>query len=328
MVTIALRYDLRSPEWAATSHAEAYATTLDQCAWADENGIDMVVLSEHHGMEDGFLPAPLTLAAAIAGRTKRIPISVAAALIPLHDPVRLAEQLAVLDLASGGRVSIVAGAGYATHEFEMAGVDRKKRGALLEEYLGVMKQAWTGEPFDYKGRTIRVTPKPMSKPHPPIFMGGSSEKAARRAARLNLWFFPSIADVELMRMYKEECEAVGYAGFCVLPGGPGFVLVTEDPEKVWSEIAKYAWYDADTYRSWQTGGNRSEVATKAGNVEELKSEGIYRVVTPDECVALAEELGAFGVITLHPLMSGIPVELGWESLELFRSKVLPRIRPA
>src|SRR6058998_3844090 len=162
MTVIGLRYDLRAPSFGPATHPELYAACLDQCAWADRLGLDFVVLSEHHGVEDGYLPAPLTLAAAIAGRTKSILINIAAVLVPLHDPVRLAEQLAVLDLASGSRVSFVAGLGYRPEEFAMAGVDRRERWALLEEAIGVMRQAWTGEPFTWRGRTVRVTPVPRS----------------------------------------------------------------------------------------------------------------------------------------------------------------------
>src|SRR2546422_948268 len=121
MTMIGLRYDLRAPAFSPATHAELYAACLDQCAWADERGLDFVVLSEHHGVDDGYLPAPLTLAAAVAGRTRRIQISIAAVLVPLHDPVRLAEQLVVLDLASGSRVSLVAGLRYRPQEFPMAG---------------------------------------------------------------------------------------------------------------------------------------------------------------------------------------------------------------
>src|SRR6266571_9019972 len=109
MTMIGLRYDLRVPAFSSATHAELYAACLEQCAWADERGFAFVALSEHHGVDDGYLPAPLTLAAAIAGCTRRIQVSIAAVLVPLHDPVRLAEQLAVLALASGGRVSLVAG---------------------------------------------------------------------------------------------------------------------------------------------------------------------------------------------------------------------------
>src|SRR5262245_9032481 len=144
MAMIGIRFDLRAPAFGTATHAELYAACLDQCAWAEEQGLDLVVLSEHHGVEDGYLPAPLTLAAAIAGRTRRINISIAAVLLPLHDPIRLTEQVAVLDLASGSRVSMIVGLGYRHEEFAMAGVDRTKRGTLLEEYVGVMRKAWTG----------------------------------------------------------------------------------------------------------------------------------------------------------------------------------------
>src|SRR5215510_2052772 len=138
MAMLVLRYDLRIPPFARTSHADLYRACLDQCAWADELGFDVVTLSEHHGVDDGYMSAPLTLAAAIAGRTRRIQINIAAVLVPLHDPVRLAEQLAALSLISAGRVGFVAGLGYRQEEFDMAGVDRRQRGKLLDEAIAVM----------------------------------------------------------------------------------------------------------------------------------------------------------------------------------------------
>jgi alkanesulfonate monooxygenase SsuD/methylene tetrahydromethanopterin reductase-like flavin-dependent oxidoreductase (luciferase family) len=328
MNTIALRYDFRSPAWAATPHADMYRICLEQCAWAEEHGVaDIVSLSEHHGVDDGYLPSPFTMAAAIAGRTTRIPITIAAALIPFHDPVRLAEQIAIADLASGGRVSFVAGAGYVRSEFEAAGIEYKRRYELLEEYIEVMRKAWRGEPFEWQGRTIRVTPTPMTKPHPLIMAGGSGPKAARRAARMRLPFFPGVGDPALKEAYEDECRTIGFeTGFCVLPKGPGFVLVTEDPDKAWAEISRYAWYDADTYRSWQE-GTRAEVLTSAADLDELRREGIYRVVTPAECVALWKELEPGGAIVLHPLLCGMPADLGWQGLELFKDRVLPVVRP-
>ena len=327
-VTIALRYDLRSPEWAATPHDDMYRVCIEQCAWADEHGVaDIVSLSEHHGIDDGYLPAPFAMAAAIAGATKKLPITIAAALLPLHDPIRLAEQIAVVDLASNGRVSFVAGTGYKKSEFEMAGVPYKGRGRMLEEWVDVMRKAWTGEPFEWQGRTVQVRPVPKTKPHPLIMGGGSGPLAARRAARMRLPFFPGVGDPALQEAYEDECRKVGFEnGFCVMPKGPGFVLVTEDPDKAWDQISRYAWYDADTYRSWQE-GTRAEVLTAAPDVDALRTEGIYRVVTPDECVAMAEELSPGGAVVLHPLLCGMPADLGWESLHLFRDKVLPRIRP-
>jgi alkanesulfonate monooxygenase SsuD/methylene tetrahydromethanopterin reductase-like flavin-dependent oxidoreductase (luciferase family) len=323
MTMIGIRYDLRVPRFAATSHAALYAACLDQCAWADERGFDFVALSEHHGVDDGYLPAPVVLAAAVVGRTTRIPVNIAAILVPLHDPVRLAEQLAVLDLASGSRVSVVAGLGYREEELVMAGVERKARGRLLEEYVGVLRKAWTGEPFEWRGRTIRVTPKPANPPM--ILMGGSTSAAARRAARLRCGFFPAIGDPALARTYEDECRRLGFdGGFVSLPRGPGFVHVSEDPERDWARIAPHALYDAQTYDAWQPPGQRSQVHVAAKTADDVRRSGVYRVVTPDECVRLAEETGQ---VLLHPLMGGMPPELGWEGLETFARKVLPRLRP-
>jgi alkanesulfonate monooxygenase SsuD/methylene tetrahydromethanopterin reductase-like flavin-dependent oxidoreductase (luciferase family) len=323
MVMIGIRFDLRVPSFSPASFAEQYAACLDQCGWADRNGLDIVVLSEHHGVEDGYMSSPVTLAAAIAGRTRRIPINIAAVLVPLHDPIRLAEQLAIASLVSGGRVSFVAGLGYRAEEFEMAGVERKQRGRLLEEYVQVMRKAWTGEPFEWRGRTVRVTPKPASAPV--VMVGGSTEKAARRAARLHAGFFPAIADPRLKEIYDEECARVGFTGFVSLPGGPGFVHVSEDPERDWARIGEHALYDARTYAAWQTPDQRSQVHVEGQTIADVRRSGVYQVLTPDQCVALAKEQGR---VILHPLMGGIPAELGWESLELFERKVLPRLRAA
>jgi len=321
MTMLGLRYDLRTPANAGVTPAELYAACLDQCAWAEARGFDVVALSEHHGVDDGYLSAPVTLAAAIAGRTKRLQINIAAVLLPLHDPVRLAEQLAVVQLVSGGRLSLVAGLGYRDEEFQMAGVDRRQRGRLLDEYVGVMRQAWSGEPFEWRGRTVRATPAP---PSPPIVLiGGSTENAARRAARLHAGFFPAIADAALAAAYEDECARQGFTGFVAMPGGPGFVHVSSDPERDWARIAPHALYDAQTYAAWQPPGQRSQVHVAGKTLDELRRSGVYRVVTPDECVALAEE---YGRVLLHPLMGGLSPALAWESLELFERAVLPRLR--
>lgn len=321
MIPVSLRYDLRFPSFAPGTHAERYAACLEQARWADGLGIRSVTLCEHHGVDDGFMSAPLTVAAAVAGCTGRIGISIVAALIPLHDPIRFAEQCAAVQLLSNGRLMLVAGLGYREEEFEMAGVDRAARGPMLEEYVTVMLKAWSGEPFEWRGRTIRVTPRPGTPPM--VFVGGSTRHAARRAARLGLGFFPAIDDPELAALYQRECEERGIRpGPVVLPGGPGFVHVSEDPERDWERILPYAMHEATTYASWQVKGQRSTVHVDATTPEELKASGGYRVVTPEECVELAKRDGR---LTLHPLMGGLPPAVGWESLRLFEAKVLPNL---
>lgn len=328
MPTITIRFDLRAPDIATAPHAEMYAACLDMCQWADEHGFDSVVLSEHHGVDDGYLCSPLVLAGAIAGRTRRIPISIAALLLPLHDPLRIAEDLAVLDLTSGGRVIAVIGLGYRPEEFAMFGVDPKGRGRRVEEQIATLRAAWTGEPFEHQGRLARVTPRPLTQPHPPLMLGGGSEVAARRAARLRLPFMPMIGDPALADVYRAECQAVGYAeGWAMIPNPLGFVHVTDDPERAWQQIASHALYDATTYRGWQRPGQRSAVTVYGDSLDDIKRSGVYRVVTPEQCLALADEVGDAGSLLFHPLMGGMPPDLGWQSLELFASEVLPKLRP-
>jgi alkanesulfonate monooxygenase SsuD/methylene tetrahydromethanopterin reductase-like flavin-dependent oxidoreductase (luciferase family) len=322
MMMIGIRFDLRAPAFAGVNLADQYAACLDMCAWAEEHGVDLCVLSEHHGIADGYLSSPVTLAAAIAGRTRRMMINIAALLVPLYEPIRLAEQLAVASLASGGRLSFVAGLGYRHEEFAMAGVDRTRRGRLLEEYVRVMRQAWTGEPFTWQGRRVRVTPVPAA---PPVIMiGGSTEKAARRAARLECGFFPAIGDPKLATVYEEECRAVGFAGgFVMLPNGPGFVHVSADPDRDWQRVGPHALYDAQTYAAWQTPDQRSSMHVEAQTIDDMRRSEAYKVLTPEETIALAKGTGR---VILHPLMGGMPAALGWESLRLFEREVLPHLR--
>lgn len=323
MTTLTLRYDLRAPSFSTATHADLYAAFLEQCEWGDRIGFDAVTISEHHGIDDGFISSPLLVAAAVAGRTRRISINIAALLVPLHDPLRLSEDIAALHLLSGGRISIVAGLGYRPEEFEMFGVDRSARAALLEDAIVTMRRAWAGERVAGAGGvpTI-VTPQPASQPI--IMIGGSAPASAKRAARLGVPFMPPIADSELVNIYEREAERLGFKHpFSVLPGKHGFVHVSEDPERDWARILPHARYEAQTYKSWQVDGQRSGVATDAVTAAELEASGVYRVVTPDDCVTLAQE----GSLVFHPLMGGLAPEIGWESLELFASKVLPRLRP-
>ena len=148
-------------------------------------------LAEHHGAEGGYCPSSMVQAAAILGATRTILVHLSALVVTMHDPIRLAEDLAVLDLLSEGRLVLTAGMGYRPHEFEMFGKDMGKRLALQTEALDTCAKAWTGEPFDYHGRTVRVTPAPATPGGPKIYMGGSTEKSALRAARRGMNIYPA-----------------------------------------------------------------------------------------------------------------------------------------
>ncbi len=317
----AIRFDMRRAPMSRLTDADLYRESIEMCRWADEQGFLAATVSEHHGVD--FISAPTTLAGLILGATRNMRVTVNALLVPLHDPVRLAEQVATLDLASGGRFTFVAGLGYKVEEFEMAGVDRRRRGAITEEYLQVLRQAWSGEPFEWQGRSVQVNPVPTSPVEMLMWAGGSVRASAERAARLRLPFFTMSTDPVIGEIYAEECEKVGYTtGFFMYPNGPSFTFVAEDPDAAWAQLAPYALYDATSYNSWQSGTHDNAVALDAGSVDDLKASGMWQVLTPDECVELA---GRTGAVALHPLMGGIPPELGWESLQLYADKVMPRI---
>ncbi len=322
-----IRFDQRAPGLDPPEAQRQYGAALEMSEWADGQGFDMLVLSEHHASADGYLPSPLVMAAAVAARTKRIPIWISALLVPLHDPVRLAEDVAVVDLISNGRISIVAGLGYRPVEYALFDRAWAGRGKRLDACLEIMVKAWTGEPFELDGETVQVTPRPVQQPHPMVLIGGSGPAAAKRAARFGFGFFPPIGDDELVQLYLDECERLGHApGWVGQPKGPGTLFVSEDPDRLWSRIGSNLLHDAVTYHQWQTDDIRSHVKSTATTVDELRAEGVYQILTPDECVALASELGALGAFTHHPLCGATAPDDGWESLELFADKVLPRVR--
>jgi alkanesulfonate monooxygenase SsuD/methylene tetrahydromethanopterin reductase-like flavin-dependent oxidoreductase (luciferase family) len=322
------RYDLRSPAGGGAERAALYRTALDQAAWCEEHDFDMLVLSEHHGVEDGYLPSPLVLASAMAARTSTIPLMVSALLVPLHDPVRLAEDIAVLDLISGGRAQYTAGLGYRREEYEQAGLDWSERGARMEHCLRTLFQAWTGEPFEHEGRTVQVTPTPLSSPRPMMFYGGGSKAAARRAARFDMPLFAQHGDPAVPEAYQAERAALGLPpGLALAPPqeGPGTIFVSVDPERTWDRIGSHLLYEATVYHSWQQGVT-SAVHDSSSTVEEMRAAGVYAVMTPDECVDYADRIGPFDPVTTHPLCGGIPPEVSWEHLELLGTQVIPRVK--
>ena len=320
-----LRFDMRAPAFSPATPSELYAAALEMAAFADEKGIDSITLSEHHGTDDGFLPSPLALAGCILGRTRRIRVGVSALLLPLYDPIKLAEDMAILDIASGGRIGITVGLGYRPEEYGMFGRDFDERGRLMDESLEALLRAWTGEPFEYRGRSVRVTPRPASHPHPLVMVGGMGRPAARRAARFGLPFQPAVNDPELFALYRQECEQLGVSPLLFPPGSGEMIFVSRDPERSWARIGAHLLHDAVTYAGWQPEGQRSAVHSDATSIEALRREGKYRVLTPDQCLERAAAQGALASFVLFPLCGGLPPELGWESVELFANEVLPKL---
>jgi alkanesulfonate monooxygenase SsuD/methylene tetrahydromethanopterin reductase-like flavin-dependent oxidoreductase (luciferase family) len=324
MPIFGLRYDLRCPPFARATPEELAAAALEQCAWADERGFALVALSEHHGSPDGYLPSPLVLAGAIAARTRRMRILLAALIAPLHDPIRLAEDLAVLDVISGGRIVPVLAGGYMESEFLTFGRKLADRPQAMEEIVGILERAWTGEPFEHRGTTVRVTPRPVQRPRPPLFMGGASSAAARRAARLADHFIPSVPG--LFEVFREERRRLGRPDPGPLPTTTGnFLHVAEDPDAAWERIAPHALHETNAYALWAGESGGFTPYETAPDAEALRRSGRYPVLTPEELIEKARALPATGTIMLHPLMGGMDPELGWESLHLIEKVVLPAL---
>ena len=318
-----LRFDFRNPSIAGTTMAERYAAALDMVEWAEAHGATSVTVSEHHGSDDGYLPSSLPMLAAMAQRTKTSRLIVAALIVPFHDPLRLAEDVAVVDNLSNGRLDIIVAGGYNPEEFAMFGVSTKERVRRVVETVETLRAAFTGEPFEFRGRTVRITPKPAQPKGPRIILGGSSEAAARRAARIADGFQPSVPDV--WEHYRDELVKLGKPD-------PGPIrqnhtvttFLAEDVDEGWKRYGPFFLHEMNAYGAWQQG----DVATQfrvVDSIDDLRGRSHYRVLTPGDFAAELQGLDS-PVVVLHPLCGGTPPELAWESLRLFERDVLPALR--
>jgi len=324
MPNINLRLDMRNPQ-PGTPKTELYRAAIEMAVWADERGFDTVQFSEHHGSADGYLPSPIVLASAIAARTRHLKIRFGIMLLPLHDPIRVAEDLAVLDIISGGRVTVAFGAGYVAHEFEMFGVALKDRVHLIEEGIAAIKSAWTGEEFIYRGRKARVRPTPAQTPRPPIWLGGASPGAARRAAHIADHFYSGEAG--LYDAYRDECLKLGRDPGPFRDIGTGFFVVTDDPDREWARMSPFILHEMRSYAEWSAAHNVSHPNVEI-DIPALRASGAYPILRPDEALAYVNARGPNGDLSLHPLISGMPPEIGWEQLRKFEAEILPHVERA
>jgi hypothetical protein len=317
-----LRFDFRNPEIGGVSMADRYAAALDMVEWADKLGGCMTVaVSEHHGSTDGYLPSPLMMVSAMAARTTDVRFMVAALITSFYDPIRLAEDLVVLDNISRGRVDLVLGSGYVPSEFDMYGVSSSERAARLTEVMETLRAAFTGEPFEFRGRTVQITPRPERPGGPGLMLGGSSEVAARRAARLGVGFLPVSADV--WAFYRDEVQVLG-------GGDPGESIVGEnytlalfdDVERGWERLGPYFLHETNAYGAWRRESGLESPYHEATDVDELRTRGTHKIVTPEELVTEMRS-APFPFQIFHPMCGGIPPELAWQSLKLYEHEVLP-----
>jgi alkanesulfonate monooxygenase SsuD/methylene tetrahydromethanopterin reductase-like flavin-dependent oxidoreductase (luciferase family) len=310
-----LRFDMRAPEGDAQT-IDLYAAAIDMCSWAETRGAVIAVLSEHHATEDGHLPVPHILASAIAARTKHLAILLAAVPITFWDPVRLAEEISILDIISKGRVSYVFGIGHRTEEYEHFGVDLHERGKLADESLALLLRLLTGEPVDHGGRRIHVTPAPATAGGPYMLVAGGSKAAARRAARFGLGFISQTDSPEIKEFYESECRAHGREPGVIqfpVPGAPTTVFVADDVNAAWDELGPYLLHDAVTAASYRHGDDTVASISRAESVAALReAHGTYRVLSIDDAAAY---IRTGRPLPLLPLCGGVPPDVAWPYLE-------------
>jgi alkanesulfonate monooxygenase SsuD/methylene tetrahydromethanopterin reductase-like flavin-dependent oxidoreductase (luciferase family) len=327
-----LRMDMRGPAF-GTPMPQLYRAALEMADYADQRGVEVIMLCEHHAAEDGYCPSPTVLAGAIAARTARARIRLACVILPLHNPIQLAEQILVADHVSNGRIEVVAAAGYIASEFAMFGQSIRQRPQLMDHGLHVLGEALAGRPVTVNEHTFTLTPAAVQRPRPPLIGAGGVPASARRAAKFCDGFFPMTMDPELCEHYRSSCRDFDRpVGPIINNMGPMFVHVTEDPERDWDTIGPHALHEINSYGRWaaeSSGGDLHHPYKSVENITAARASGMYAVVTPEECLDLmarSDEAGHSLVLT--PLLSGLSPDISWPSLTLFFEQVLPRYKAA
>jgi alkanesulfonate monooxygenase SsuD/methylene tetrahydromethanopterin reductase-like flavin-dependent oxidoreductase (luciferase family) len=320
-----MRFDMRAPAFGAPT-TELYAAALEMAAFAESRGAVAAAICEHHTMADGYLPSPMVLASAMAARTSSLPIMTAALVLPLYDPIRLAEDMVVLDIISGGRVSYILAVGYRPEEYEHHGVDFRRRGRIADEQLELLVRAKTGEPFEHEGRRIHVTPGPVTPGGPTLMWGGGSVAAAKRAARFGLDLMGQGGGPEVEAAYRDECRALGRdPGMCMIPATDmaTTLFVADDVDRAWDEIGPHLLHDVVSYAALNPGNTTTASLSTATTVDELRAEGrSHRIVTVDEAVDMVR---GGDLLQLQPLVGGLHPEVAWRYLRVVTDEVMPRL---
>ncbi|KQY54314.1 MULTISPECIES: LLM class flavin-dependent oxidoreductase [unclassified Nocardioides] len=329
MPRTALRFTFALPDPDPVQQSHVFRAALEMAQFADTKGVDLISLDEHHSSGFGWSSNPILTGGMILASTERIRVGVAAALGPLWDPIRLAEDLAVVDQVSGGRMSVTLGLGYRPVEYAAMGKDYSQRGKLMDQLLETLLKAWTGEPFDHNGTTVAITPRPLTQPHPFIMVGGSAKATARRAVRFRLPLQIPDHLPDLLAHYEELCRAEGIEPVAnmVAAHRPGMVILHEDPERAWSQLGRHLMWEAVEYGAWAASDMKSVMHVRGvRSIEDVRASGRYRVLTPEELLAELAEQGPEASVTLHPLVGGMPIDEAWKSVHLLTDEVIPRLQ--
>jgi alkanesulfonate monooxygenase SsuD/methylene tetrahydromethanopterin reductase-like flavin-dependent oxidoreductase (luciferase family) len=327
------QFDFRNPPGSDRSFAEVYREMFRQAERAEELGFDSLWLTEHHFTDDGYLPAMIPMASALAARTTRVTIGTYVLLAPFHHPVKLAEETAVTDVIANGRLRLGLGLGYRQEEFDGFEIARTERLGRTLETIDILRRAWTGERFDFAGkyfnfRGVRVLPRPISQPHPEILWGGATTKAIQRAARLDLGF-ACVGGRREIGIYHEALKQLGKnpAQYSVVASRVVYIAASE--EQAWTEAGPAMMYQAELYARWIAAGYGSDPnrAFIRPDPERLKRSAILgpidHVRRRLEEVIADTPLTEFIVCTQLP---GLDPAKAYRSLEVFGKEILPTVK--
>lgn len=335
------QFTLQIPPWDPRTPAQLYADTLDLAAFAEEHGFASFWLAEHHGASDDYNPSLLPMLSAVAARTRTMEIGTGVLLAPLHDPIRLAEDAAVVDAISGGRLNLGLGLGWVEEEYRMFGVDMRRRGKRFDEIVQVLRLAWQGERFSFDGeflsyRDIMVRPRPAHAI--PIWLGGQADAAVHRAATLGDGHFPAsvaggMAIVERAKQIREIRERQGLTGpyryGAFLPVGLG-----TDMDEGWAGVRDGVLHVRGAYMMWAQGtrnvaGARDALApheeqVRAGAVCGTPAQVIDGLRPIVEGIAGSGFEDPFLSVILAP--PGTPLDVAKRRVEMFAAEVMPAFR--
>jgi len=329
-----LWYDFRNPTPWRRPFDQLYSEIFDQIVWGEQHGFDDIWLSEHHFIDDGYSPSLVPIAAAIAARTKKIRIGAAVVLLPFHNPVRLAEDVATVDVISGGRFELGVGTGYKVEEFDGFAISSKEKGGRTNEGLEIMRRLWEGETLTFKGKYYEVnhaklTPEPIQKPRPPLWVGGFTPPALRRAAKYGDGFIAPGLQKSVYEQYAGELQKRGRSASDVkVASGHFWLIPSTDPEKTWNEAADHVLYQVNAYAEW---GEKAGMAVlpRVRDKAHLKEIGLLNVADVDTCITMIRAMTAEAPLTHYfswTLPPGLPARWVQPHLELFASKVIPVFR--
>jgi alkanesulfonate monooxygenase SsuD/methylene tetrahydromethanopterin reductase-like flavin-dependent oxidoreductase (luciferase family) len=323
-----LWYDFRNPDHRHRPHEELYEQSLDQIVLAEELGYGSVWLTEHHFVEDGYTPSPLTIAAAIGARTTSLRIGTSVMLLPLHDPIRLAEDSVSLSILTRGRFDLGVGLGYRQQEFEAFGRNPKNRPSLLEEGAAIIRRFWNGESLEFQGKRYRtpdVNPSPIAARPPRLLVGGKSEASIDRAARIADGFLSTRNQHQqpyvdaLLRNGKDPISHSIHAG--------QWVIVDDDPERTWQRIGDHALYQMNSYAAWGAFGPPVEKAY--ADRDEILARGVYELwdgpTAVRELTTLLIARPEIQDVYFWSQLPGESVESGTERMEFFIRQVAPKV---